>query len=123
MRPSPKHSPTPHRHARRPPGRTTPVVKIEQDSATLLPRDATDPVKLCRVDGVWKVDLNAMYAGPVLDEIEQFRAALRDTMTAVTADVTAGKFKSYGEVQSDLETRVKMKLATPDASSTTRPVL
>ena len=96
---------------------------VTNDTATLTVKDTTESVRLRRVNGEWKVDLNAMYAPATVDEIEQFRGALVEVMNALAAEVAAGRFKAYDEVLADLETRVKMRLATPDSPSTTRPAL
>ncbi|HEX8325664.1 MAG TPA: hypothetical protein VF595_17300 [Tepidisphaeraceae bacterium] len=96
---------------------------VTNDTATLTVKDTTESVRLRRVNGEWKVDLNAMYAPATVDEIEQFRGALVEVMNALAAEVAAGRFKTYDEVLADLETRVKMRLATPDSPSTTRPAL
>ena len=91
------------------------------DRATLTLRDTTDAVKLRRVRGDWKVDLDAMYTPAQVDDVGTFRNALIEAMNAIGAEVTAGRFKTFAEVQAELETRIKMRLATPDLPVTTRP--
>lgn len=91
------------------------------DRATLTLRETTDTVKLRRVRGEWKVDLDAMHTPAGVEEISTFRTALVEAMNAVGAEVTAGRFKTFAEVQAELETRIKMRLATPDLPVTTRP--
>ena len=62
-----------------------------------------------------------MYPPRTVSEIETFRGALVEVMNALSAEIAAGRFKSYAEVQTELETRVKMRIANPDQPATTRP--
>lgn len=91
------------------------------DTATLVSRDSLEPVRFKRVGGDWKIDLNAMYPPQTVAEIETFRGALVEMMNALSTEIAAGRFKSYAEVQAELETRVKMRIANPDQPATTRP--
>lgn len=94
---------------------------ITNDTAILITRDTPDPIRFQRVGEEWKIDLNAMYPPRTVLEIETFRGALVEVMNALSAEIAAGRFKSYAEVQTELETRVKMRIANPDQPATTRP--
>ena len=94
---------------------------VADDTATYVTRDAMEPIKFRRVNGAWKVDLNAMYPAKRVSEVVTFRSALVEVMNALTAEMAAGRFKNYADVQADLETRVKMRIANPDQPATTRP--
>lgn len=94
---------------------------VKGDTATLVTRDSMEPVRFKRVDGAWKIDLNAMYSPTTVAEVETFRNALTEVLNALSAEIAAGRFKTFAEVQADLETRVKMRIATPDLPATTRP--
>jgi len=97
-------------------------VKIDGDTATLTTKQTMQPVKLRRQDGVWKVDLAAMYGDAVIDEVINFRKAFAEVMEQVTDDVGHGKFTDYNDVRSNLEQRLKMRLAMPPADeATTKP--
>ncbi|MGC4032843.1 MAG: hypothetical protein QM754_14135 [Tepidisphaeraceae bacterium] len=98
-----------------------PRVVYNKETATLSIRDTAEVVRFRRVNGEWKVDLNAMYSPTVVDETEKFRGALTEVMNAVAAEAKAGRYKTLNEVQAELATRVKMRLATPDLPATTRP--
>lgn len=98
-----------------------PRVVYAKDTATLSIRDTAETVRFRRVNGEWKIDLNSMYSPTVVDETERFRGALTEVMNALAAEVKAGRYKSLNEVQAELATRVKMRLATPDLPATTRP--
>ncbi|MDB5324844.1 MAG: hypothetical protein JWM57_413 [Phycisphaerales bacterium] len=94
---------------------------VTQDTATLISRDTLEPIRFKRVGEEWKIDLNAMYPPQTVSEIETFRGALVEVMNALSTEIAAGRFKNYAEVQTDLETRVKMRIANPDQPATTRP--
>jgi hypothetical protein len=94
---------------------------VQGDTATFITRDSLEPVRFRKFDGAWKVDLDAMYSPATVTEIETFRGALTEVMNALSAEIATGRFKSFAEVQADLETRVKMRIATPDLPATTRP--
>lgn len=94
---------------------------VSGDAATLTIKDTTESVRLLRMAGEWKIDLNAMYTPATVEAIETFRGALTEVMSALAAEVSAGRFKTYEDVLADLDTRVKMRIATPDLPSTTRP--
>jgi len=97
-------------------------VKIDGDTATLTTKQTMQPVKLRRQAGVWKVDLAAMYGDAVIDEVIAFRKAFADVMEQMTDDVAHGKFTDYNDVRSNLEQRLKMRLAMPPADeATTKP--
>ena len=97
-------------------------VTIDGDTATLTSKQTMQPVKLKKQNGNWKVDLSAMYADGVVDEVILFRKALSDVMQGMTDEVQSGKFTDYNDVRSGLEQRVKMRLAMPPAEeSTTKP--
>jgi hypothetical protein len=96
-------------------------VKTEGESATLVTSLSTEPVKLRQIDGKWKLDLTAMYPEDALDDVMSFRRSLADVMEDMTPDIDAGKFKAYTDVQNNLETRVKMRMALPQEDAATRP--
>ena len=97
-------------------------VSTNGDAATLSSKQTMQPIKLKKQNGNWKVDLSAMYGDEVIDEVIQFRKALSDVMEGMTEEVASGKFTDYNDVRSNLETRVKMRLAMPPADeSTTKP--
>jgi hypothetical protein len=98
-------------------------VKVSGESATLVTRLSTEPVKLKKVDNKWKLDLISMYDTDNIEEVMMFRKALADVMADMLPDVEAGKYKSFDEVKNTLEMRVKMRAAlqqsdAPDGAAT-----
>jgi len=91
--------------------------------ATLTTPQTVRAIQLRREGGDWKVDLNSMYPPEVVAEVADFRKALADMMAAITPLIEQGKYKTYNDVKSDLEVRVKMRLATPSESGSTQPSL
>jgi hypothetical protein len=96
-------------------------VKVDGDTATLTTTQTPGPVKLQRVDGKWKVDLVSMYPPDNIEQVVRFRTALGEIIEDMTPEIEAGKFKTYDDVKTNLESRMKMRIALPQDEATTRP--
>jgi hypothetical protein len=77
---------------------------IEGDRAT-VPMDGEKPLQLRKIDGQWKVDLNAMATGQMPNAIQVMRALAKVT-GEMSADIEAKKFNSLEEAQAAYYGRV-----------------
>ena len=99
------------------------TVKIEGDTAVLVTSQSVEPVKLRKVNGEWKVDLASMYNDDSVNDLVVFRGALTGVLSDMAADIEAGKYTSFVDVKTQLEIKVKMRIAmAPDEWPATRPV-
>jgi hypothetical protein len=72
------------------------VEKIDGDSATVGKADESDPMKLKKVDGVWKSDLAAI---PEKEQLSKTLTKMPKVISAAAADIKAGKYKTFDEAK------------------------
>jgi hypothetical protein len=77
--------------------------KIDGDSATVDQRNGSEPMKLKRVEGNWKVDVSAF---PDKDQTGNALPLVQKVMAAAAADVKAGKYKTAQEARQAIEQQI-----------------
>jgi hypothetical protein len=70
--------------------------KIEGDTATVGKADEKDPMKLKKVDGVWKVDLASI---PDKEQMTKAMPKMQKAMSQAALDIKAGKYKTIDEAK------------------------
>lgn len=80
--------------------------KVEGETATFGTEDETQPLKLRRLDGKWKVDLAAMGDQQDIAEALPLIRAMAKAAPQVAADITAGKYKSVDDARAALDARM-----------------
>lgn len=94
-------------------------IKIEGDNATITAKGEGEPLKLKKVDGKWKINLDAM---PNKDEMEKAGPMMKAMVKACNetiTDIKADKYKTVDEAKTALG--MKMMAAMTGAAPATQP--
>ena len=86
---------------------------IDGDSASLAKKggSAGDTLRLKKVDGQWKVDLNTLPGKQQMAQQLPVMKAMEQVMSDGAADIRAGKFKNAEEARQQIQQRVLAALA------------
>lgn len=80
-------------------------VAIENDSATVQAREGEEPVKLVRVNGLWKLSMGAVGAEEMARTQQDLKIRL-EVLSSIATDVAAGKLESPEKMANEMRSRL-----------------
>jgi hypothetical protein len=98
-------------------------LKIDGDTATLAGKDSSDPLKLKKVDGAWKVDVTSMNNDPNMAQQVPMFNSMAKVFTDTAAEISAGKYSTVDECQQAMQAKflAAMMSAQPPAAGEDKP--